>query len=72
MAKRKVKRGGTRLGSGRKPAYPGEGPAVRVSFSCSERLAKRIDEAAGADGRSKLIVRLVDAGLRDAVAGGAK
>lgn len=54
--------GGKRPGSGRKPAYPGEGLAVRRSFSAPAALASRLTVAAEQVGCSESTI--VVAGLR--------
>lgn len=61
MAKHKVKRGGKRNGAGRPMAYPGDGRAVRVSFSAPPGLAARLDTAADQIGKSRSAI--VVAGL---------
>jgi hypothetical protein len=55
MAKRKVKRG-------RPVSYPGEGRAVRLSFSAPESLANRLSAASEQVGQSQSAI--VVAGLR--------
>jgi hypothetical protein len=46
MKKTKAKHGGKRQAAGRKPAYPGEGPAIRLSFSAPQSVVKRLGVAA--------------------------
>lgn len=55
MAKTKAK-------LGRKPSYPGEGLAVRLSFSAPETLVKRLSAASEQVGQSQSAI--VVAGLR--------
>lgn len=62
MAKKK---GGRRTGAGRPEAYPGEGRAVRRSFSAPESLAHRLRAAAQQIGatESAVVVAAVRAAL---------
>ena len=62
MGKKQQKHGGKRGGSGRKPAYPGEGRAVRRSFSLPESVLTRLSVAADSTGVSQSAIVL--AGLR--------
>jgi hypothetical protein len=78
MAKRKEKQPPRAETRGRKPAYPGDGPAERVSFSLPPSLCRRIETAADQIDvtRSAIVVAAVETilsqspdRLRDAVAG---
>jgi hypothetical protein len=62
MAKRKGKQPPRAETRGRKPAYPGEGRAVRSAFSAPESLIRRLETAAEQTGMSQSAI--VVAGLR--------
>ena len=62
MAKRKEKQPPRAETRGRKPAYPGEGMAVRLSFSAPATLVDRLQVAAEQTGHSQSAI--VVAGLR--------
>ena len=62
MAKRKGKQPPRAETRGRKPAYPGEGLAVRLSFSAPQTIANRQAAAADQTGHSQSAI--VVAGLR--------
>ena len=62
MAKRNEKQSPRAETRGRKPAYPGEGLAVRLSFSAPATLVDRLAAAAEQTGHSQSAI--VVAGLR--------